>query len=272
MPDSLWPHGLQHPRLPCPSLSPGVCSNACLLSRWCHPTISSSAAPISFCLQSFPASLSFPKSWLFTSGGECIRASASVLLMNIRGWFALGLTGLFSLLSKALSRVFSSAIIRIVGCPKFKYLIERKPLSNLPRVTKLIAREAQTWMCICSIKQSVPYSFLVLCMAQLRAEPVFSIYSPAPHFKDPLQVPGAKLCNLHYPGSPSLTSSWVLPVGVISRREEGGNKRGRYRWAKLLLCGHGPAVAAYSRWSLLFSGPSPSTAGLVGLQWCFFQV
>ena len=272
MPDSLWPHGLQHPRLPCPSLSPGVCSNACLLSRWCHPTISSSAAPISFCLQSFPASLSFPKSWLFTSGGECIRASASVLLMNIRGWFALGLTGLFSLQSKALSRVFSSAIIRIVGCPKFKYLIERKPLSNLPRVTKLIAREAQTWMCICSIKQSVPYSFLVLCMAQLRAEPVFSIYSPAPHFKDPLQVPGAKLCNLHYPGSPSLTSSWVLPVGVISRREEGGNKRGRYRWAKLLLCGHGPAVAAYSRWSLLFSGPSSSTAGLVGLQWCFFQV
>ena len=67
---TLWPHGLQHARPPCPSPSPGVCSNSCPLSRWCHPTISSSVAPFSSCLQSFPASGSFPMSWLFASGGQ----------------------------------------------------------------------------------------------------------------------------------------------------------------------------------------------------------
>ena len=72
MSDSLWPHGLQHTRLPCSSLSPGVCSNSCPLSQWCHPNISSSVAPFSFCPQSFPASRSFPISQLFTSGGPSI--------------------------------------------------------------------------------------------------------------------------------------------------------------------------------------------------------
>ena len=99
---------LQHTRFPCSSLSPGVCSNSCPSSRWCHPTISSSVVPFSSCLQSFPASGSFPMSWLFTSGGQSIRASASVLPMNILGWFSLGLTGMISLLSKSFSRVFSS--------------------------------------------------------------------------------------------------------------------------------------------------------------------
>ena len=84
--NSLRPHG-QHARLPCPSLSPGVCSNLCLLSRWCHPTISSSVTPFSSCLQSFPVSRSFPMSWLFASGGQSIGASASVLSMNIHCWF-----------------------------------------------------------------------------------------------------------------------------------------------------------------------------------------
>ena len=84
---SLPLHGLQHTRLPCPSLSPGVCSDSCPLSRWCHPTIASSAAAFS-CLQSFPASGSFPMSWLFASSGQSIGASttASVLPMNIQGW------------------------------------------------------------------------------------------------------------------------------------------------------------------------------------------
>ena len=82
MSNCLWPHGLQHARLPCPSLSPGVCSNSCPLSRWCHPTISSSIVPFSSCPQSFPASGSFPMSWLFASGSQSIGASASVLPMN----------------------------------------------------------------------------------------------------------------------------------------------------------------------------------------------
>ena len=75
--DSLWSRELQHVWLPCPSLSSGVCSNSCPLSPWCHLTISSSVVPFSFCLQSFPASGSFPMSWLFTSGDQSIGASAS---------------------------------------------------------------------------------------------------------------------------------------------------------------------------------------------------
>ena len=86
---SLWPHGLQHSRLPHPSPSPGVCSNSSPLNWWCHPTISSSVAPFSSCPQSFPASVSSPVSWLFASGGQSIvaSASASVLPMNIQDWF-----------------------------------------------------------------------------------------------------------------------------------------------------------------------------------------
>ena len=94
--DSLWPHGLQHTRPPCPSPTPGACSNPCPLSQWCHPTISSSVVPFSSCLQSFPASLSFPMSQFFTSGGQSIgvSASASVRPVNIQEWFPLGLTDL----------------------------------------------------------------------------------------------------------------------------------------------------------------------------------
>ena len=89
---------------------PGVCPSSCPLNRWCHPTISSSDAIFSFCLKSFPASRSFPVSWLFTSGGQSIgaSASASVLPMNIQGRFPFGLTGLISLQSKGSLRVFSS--------------------------------------------------------------------------------------------------------------------------------------------------------------------
>ena len=101
---SLWPHGLQHARLPCPSPSPRVCSNSCPLRWWCHPPILSSVIPFSSCLQFFSASRSFLMSQLFTSGSQSIgaSASASVLPMNIRGWFPLGLTDLISLQSKGL--------------------------------------------------------------------------------------------------------------------------------------------------------------------------
>ena len=100
MSDSLRPHALQHARLPRPSLSPGACSNSCPLNRWCHTTISSSVAPFSSCLKSFQASGSLPMSRLFSSGGQSIGASASILTENIQCWFPLGLTGLSSLLSK----------------------------------------------------------------------------------------------------------------------------------------------------------------------------
>ena len=89
---TLWPHGLQHTRPPCPSPTPGAYSNSCPLSRWCHPTISSSIVPFSSCLQSFPASGSFQMSQFFTSGGQStgVSASASVLPMNIQDWLPLG--------------------------------------------------------------------------------------------------------------------------------------------------------------------------------------
>ena len=114
MSDSFAPQGLQHARLPCPSPTPGACSNSCPLSQWCHPTIPSSVFPFSSHLQSFPASESFPMNQFFASGGQSIGASASVsvLPMNIQDWFPLGLTGLISLLSKGLSRVFSSTTVQ----------------------------------------------------------------------------------------------------------------------------------------------------------------
>ena len=106
-------HGLQHAKFPCPSLSSWACSNLFPLSWWCRPTISFSVAPFSSCSQSFSVSGSFPKIRLFTSGEQSIGAlaSKSVFPLNIQGWFLLGLTGLISLLSKRLSRVFSSTTV-----------------------------------------------------------------------------------------------------------------------------------------------------------------
>ena len=106
--------GLQHVRLPCPSPTSRACSNSCPSSRWYHPTISSSVIPFSSCLQSFPASGSFPVNQFFSSGGQSIgvSASASVLPMNIQDWSPLGCTGWISLQSKGLSRVFSKTTVQ----------------------------------------------------------------------------------------------------------------------------------------------------------------
>ena len=110
--NSLQPHGPQHARPPCGSPSLEVCPSSCPLSRWCHPAISSSVALFSSCLQSFPASGSFPTRWLFASGGQSIGASASVLPVSIQGWFPLRLTNnKLSLLSKGLSRVSSGTTV-----------------------------------------------------------------------------------------------------------------------------------------------------------------
>ena len=114
MSDSLRPHESQHTRPPCPSPTPKVYSNSCLLSRWCHTAISSSVIPFSSCPQSIPASVSFQMSQLFASGGQSIgvSASASVLPMNTQDWSALGWTGWISLQSKELSRVFSKTTVQ----------------------------------------------------------------------------------------------------------------------------------------------------------------
>ena len=112
--DTLRPYGLKHARPPCPSPTPGVYSNSCPLSRWYHPTISSSIVPFSSRVQSFPASGSFQMSQFSTSDGQStgVSASASVLPMNIQDWFPLGLTGWIFLQSKGLSRVFSNTTVQ----------------------------------------------------------------------------------------------------------------------------------------------------------------
>ena len=112
--NSLWPHELQHTRPPCPWPTPGVYSNSCPSSRWCHPAISSSVVPFSSCPQSLPASGSFLMSQLFEWGGQSIgvSASASVLPMNTQDWSALGWTGWISVQSKGLSRVFSNTTVQ----------------------------------------------------------------------------------------------------------------------------------------------------------------
>ena len=132
MSNSLWLHGLQRTRLPCPSLSPRVYSNSCPLSQWCLSTISCSLAPLSSCPQSSPASGSVPMSCLFTSGGQSIGASAlaSVLPMKIQGWFPLSLTGLISLLSKRLSGVFSSTTVR-----KRQFFSTQPPLRSYSHIS-----------------------------------------------------------------------------------------------------------------------------------------
>ena len=114
MSESLWPHGLQHARPPCPSPTPGVYSNSCPSNWWCHPAISSSVIPFSSCLQSFPASGSSPMSQFFTWGDQStgVSASTSVLPMNTQDWSPLGWTGWISLQSKGLSRVFSNTTVQ----------------------------------------------------------------------------------------------------------------------------------------------------------------
>ena len=166
MSDSSQPRELQHPRLPCPSRSPGACSNSCPLSRWCHPTISSSVIPFSSRLQSFPASgndeslMLILMSLLFASSGQSIGASAStsVLPLNIQGWFPLGWTGLISLQSKGLSRVFSSNTVQ-----KHQFCLTQSSLWSNSHIHRWLLEKWQLWLdgplsakwCLC---------FLIYCL------------------------------------------------------------------------------------------------------------
>ena len=159
--NSLPPHVLEHTRLPCPSLSPRVCSNSCPLSQRCHPTVSSSNAPFS-CPQSFPAPGSLPVSWLLASGGQSIGASASVLPMYIQDWFPLGLTGLISSLSKGLSKIFSSTTIwkcKFSGTQPS--LVQLSHLYMTPRKTIALTRRPllAKW-CLCFLICYIGLSYL----------------------------------------------------------------------------------------------------------------
>ena len=143
LPDSWQPHGLQHARLPCPSPTPEACSNPCPLGWWCHPSISSSVVPFSSCLQSFPASESFQMSQFFESSGQSIGTSVSapVLSMNNQDWFPLGLTGLISLWSKGLSRVFSNTTIQ-----KHQFFSAQLSLWSNSHIHTWILEKPQPWL------------------------------------------------------------------------------------------------------------------------------
>ena len=142
MSSSLQPHGLQHVRLPCPSPTPGACSNSYLSSRWCHLAISSSVGPFSSCLHSFPASRSFPISQFFASGGQSIgvSASASVLPMKIQDWFPLQLTGWISLQSGTLKSLLQhhSSKASILWCLAFFSVQPSHPYMTTGKIIALI--------------------------------------------------------------------------------------------------------------------------------------
>ena len=154
MSDSFRPHGLQHVRLPCPLLSPRVCSNLYPLSWWCHPTISSSVAPFSSYSQSFSASGAFPMSQLFSSGGQTIGAStsASVFPMNIQGGFRIELTGVILLLSKGLLSLLKhhSSKASILQCTDF-FMVQLSHLDMTPG--KTIALTMWTFTQLFSVSQ-----------------------------------------------------------------------------------------------------------------------
>ena len=141
--DSLWPYGLQHARLPCPLPTPRACSNSCPSSQWYYPTISSFIVPFSSCLQSFPASRSFPMSHFFISGGQSIgvSASASVLPMNIQDWFPLGWTGWNSMQSKGLSRVFSNTTVQ-----KHQFFSVQLSLQSNCHIHTWLLEKTQLWV------------------------------------------------------------------------------------------------------------------------------
>ena len=140
MSNSLWPHDCS--RFPCPSSTPGAYSNSCLLSWWCHPTISSSITPFSSHLQSFPASGSFPMSQLFISDGQSIGALASVLLINIQDWFPLGWVSLVSLQSKGLSRVFSNTTVQ-----KYEFFRAQISLWSNSHIHTWLLEKSKLWLC-----------------------------------------------------------------------------------------------------------------------------
>ena len=202
MSDSLWPHEQQYARPPCPSPTPGACSNLCLLSGWCHPTISSSAVPFSSHLQSFPASGSFQMSHLFASGGQSIGVSisASVLPMTIQDWFPLGLTGLI-LQSKGLSRVFSNSTVQ-----RHQFFSTLLSLYNFTKVEKALSQER---ICL---------NFMVVCLGEKKVKSLSHVWlfvtlwtlaCQAPPF---MGISMQKICNeLPFPSPGDLPDPEIKP-------------------------------------------------------------
>ena len=150
MSDSLWPHGLQHARFLCPSPTPRACSNSCPSSRWHHPTISCSVIPFSSCLQSCPASGSFPMSQFFALAGQSIgvSASASVIPMNIQDWIPLVWTSWISLQSKGLLKSLlqhHSSKVSVLRCSAFFIVQLSYPYMTNGKTIALKIGRAHVW-------------------------------------------------------------------------------------------------------------------------------
>ena len=141
--NSLWPHGLQNAKFPCPSLSPGVCSNSFSFCRQCHPILSSSVNHFHSCPQSFPESGDFPMSQFFTSVGQSIGVSAlaSVLPKTIQDWFPLGLTSLIFSQSKKLSRVFYNTTLK-----KNQFFSSQLSLWSNSHIHTWLLEKPQLWL------------------------------------------------------------------------------------------------------------------------------
>ena len=166
MSNSLQPHGLQDTRIPCLSLSPRVCSISCPLNQWCYPVISSSVTPFSSCPPSFPASGSFPRSWLFASGGQSIgaSASASVLPMNTQCWFPLELTVLISLLLKGLES--SPAQFQNINSLMLSLMVQH-PYMTTKKVTVLTIWMSAKW-CLCFFFFKFEKNFFIIIFFTLQ--------------------------------------------------------------------------------------------------------
>ena len=184
MSNSLQLHGLQHARFPCPSPSPGACSNSCPSSQWCHPTISSSVIPFS-CLQSFPVSRSFPVSVLHIRWPKDWSFSFISPLTNIQGWFLLRLTDLISLLSKGLSRVFSNTIVQ-----KHQFLGTQVQLSH-PYTTSRKSMALTKWTFVgkvMSLLFNVLSRFVITFLPRIKFLLISWLQSPSAVILEPRKI------------------------------------------------------------------------------------
>ena len=215
MSDSLQLHRLQHTRLPCPSLSSWVCSNSCPLSQQCQLTISSSVALLSFCLQAFPASGSFPVSWLFASGAHSTEssASASVLPMKILGWFPLELTDLIFLQFKGLSRIFFSTTTQ-----KYQFFSVQPSLwSNMYRhlyttTGKTIALTIQIFVGkVMTLLFNMLFRFSIAFLPRSKCLLISWLQSPSAVILGPKKIKSATVSTV----SPSICHELMVPDAII---------------------------------------------------------
>ena len=171
--DSLQPHGLHHARLPCPSLSPRVCSNSCALRWWYHPTILSSVVPFSSCFQSFPAPGSFPMCQLFASGGQSIGTlvSALVLPMNVQGWLPLGWTGWISFaVQGALKSLFQQHSSKASVLQHSTFFMVQPSCLNMTQITNYWEASFFSEICVCLYSV---YSFNVSYFISVYSDSLF---------------------------------------------------------------------------------------------------